>query len=166
MKIINMKRYYYPIYRKDTFMKVPDEVAEALEEAWHIEHRQKNKKSSYKILSLDASEGLEYHALFHGQPPEELLFQAEADADQEAVFTHLREAVTHLTQTQARRLRARFELGMKYWEIAQIEGVSVSDISQSVRAGIRKLRKIFLLNNWMNGSTGSVTTKKGGFTKS
>ena len=112
MKIINWKRYYYPIYRKDAFMEVPDEVAEALEEAWHIEHRQENKKTYYKVLSLDVGDGVENHIASRAPSPEELLLLAEEDADREAVFAHLRETVMHLTLTQARRLRARFEFGL------------------------------------------------------
>ena len=30
MQTINLKKYYYPIYRTDTYLTVPDEVAEAL----------------------------------------------------------------------------------------------------------------------------------------
>ena len=32
MKTINLKKYYYPICKKDTFVEVPDEVAEAIVE--------------------------------------------------------------------------------------------------------------------------------------
>ena len=30
MKTINLKKYYYPICKKDTFVEVPDEVADAI----------------------------------------------------------------------------------------------------------------------------------------
>lgn len=30
MAIINLRKYYYPTYKKDTFIEVSDEVAEAL----------------------------------------------------------------------------------------------------------------------------------------
>lgn len=33
MKTINLKKYYYPICKKDTFVEVPDEVADAIVEA-------------------------------------------------------------------------------------------------------------------------------------
>ena len=32
MKTINLKKYYYPICKKDTFVEVPDEVADAIAE--------------------------------------------------------------------------------------------------------------------------------------
>ena len=32
MKTINLKKYYYPICKKDTFVEVPDEVADAIVE--------------------------------------------------------------------------------------------------------------------------------------
>ena len=32
MKSINLKKYYYPICKKDTFVEVPDEVADSIVE--------------------------------------------------------------------------------------------------------------------------------------
>ena len=32
MKTLNLKKYYYPICKKDTFVEVPDEVADAIVE--------------------------------------------------------------------------------------------------------------------------------------
>lgn len=91
-------------------------------------------------MSLNAGDGVENHIASRTPSPEDHLLRAEEDADREVVFAHLRESVAHLTPNQARRLRARFKFSMKYREIARIEGVSASDISESVRAGIKKLR--------------------------
>ena len=45
MAIINLRKYYYPAYIKDTFIEVPDEIAAALEEGRRIENRQDSKKA-------------------------------------------------------------------------------------------------------------------------
>ena len=38
MKTINLKKYYYPIFKKDIFVEVPDEVADAIVEAVSYTH--------------------------------------------------------------------------------------------------------------------------------
>ena len=38
MKRINLKKYYYPLYETDTFIDLPDEVADAIEEEHRMEH--------------------------------------------------------------------------------------------------------------------------------
>ena len=38
MKTINLKKYYYPICKKDTFVEVPDEVADAIVEESRAEN--------------------------------------------------------------------------------------------------------------------------------
>ena len=40
MAVINLRKYYYPAYTKDTFIEVPDEVAAVLEECRLDETRQ------------------------------------------------------------------------------------------------------------------------------
>ena len=32
MKTINLKKYYYPLYETDTFIELPDEIADAIAE--------------------------------------------------------------------------------------------------------------------------------------
>ena len=48
MAIINLRKHYYPLYTKDTFMEVPDEVAAVMEECRLYENRQEGRK---KLLS-------------------------------------------------------------------------------------------------------------------
>ena len=48
MPIINLRKYYYPTIRKDAFVEVSGEVAEALEEGLRIERRQEKKKLYHK----------------------------------------------------------------------------------------------------------------------
>jgi len=148
MAIINLKRYYYPIYTKDTFMEVPDEVAAVLEEEHRIARREDGKKYYHKVYSLDASVGMENHTMFFVPSAEDVLISAEEQADEDLLLDRLEEALTHLTPTQARRLHARFALKKKMREIAESEGVSASCASETIRGAIRKLQKHFKKNGW------------------
>ena len=60
MKTINLKKYYYPICKKDTFVEVPDEVADAIVEESRAEDAN-DAKQHYHCYSLDASPGMENH---------------------------------------------------------------------------------------------------------
>lgn len=148
MAIINLRKHYYPIYTKDTFVEVPDEVAEAMLETRRESWREDRKKHYYKVYSLDASEGLENHAMFLVLSPEDILVQAEDEAAHELLLEHLREAISHLSAIQQRRLHARYVLNKRYREIAEAEGVSGSVARDSVEAAIKKLKKQFAKNKW------------------
>ena len=150
MAIINLRKYYYPVYAKDTFIEVPDEVAEALEEGRLVESRQEHKKSYYHVYSIDCTPAIENHAMFLVLSPEDLLIKEIDDAVAELMPARLAEARTHLSPIQARRLHARFALKKKYREIAADEGVSHSCASESVSGAIRKLQKYFAKNGWLN----------------
>ena len=150
MAIINLRKYYYPIYTKDTFLEVPDEIAEALVLGQREGRREDSRKTYYGVLSLDASIGLENHAMFLVPSPEDLLVDAQEQAEQEQRLARLREAITHLSATQARRLHARYALKKKYREIAADEGVSGSCASESVNSAVRKLRRYFAKNGWLD----------------
>ena len=58
MKTINLKKYYYPICKKDTFVEVLDEVADAIAEESRAEDAN-DAKQHYHCYSLDASPGME-----------------------------------------------------------------------------------------------------------
>lgn len=55
----------------------------------------------------------------------------------------LREALEHLPPEQSRRIYAYFMLGMKMVGIARIEGVSRTSVSQSIRSGLKNLKRYF-----------------------
>ena len=150
MTIINLRKYYYPIYTKDTFMEVPDEVAEALVLGQREGRREDGRKTYYGVLSLDATIGLENHAMFLVPSPEDILVEELEQAEQEERLARLREAITHLSATQARRLHARYALKKKYREIAADEGVRRSCASESANSAVKKLRKYFAQNGWLN----------------
>ena len=149
MTVINLRKYYYPIYTRDTFMEVPDEVAEAIIEGQRIERREDGKKTYHGVYSLDASIGIENHAMFLAPSPEDILLEAQEQAEYEELLARLAEAISSLTPTQARRLHARYALKKKLREIAADEGISGSCVSASLDGAIRKLQKIFAKNGWL-----------------
>ena len=149
MTIINLRKYYYPLYTKDTYLEVPDEVAEAIIEAHRSEHNQDSKKTYYGVLSLDASVGIENHAMFLIPSPEEILVEEQEQAEYAELLAHLNEALSQLSKVQARRLYARYALKKKFREIAADEGISGSCASTSVTSAIKKLQKIFAKNGWL-----------------
>ena len=61
MPIINLRKYYYPTIRKDAFVEVSGEVAEALEEGIRIEQRQEKKKLYHKVFSMDTNDWTQLH---------------------------------------------------------------------------------------------------------
>ena len=75
MAIINLRKHYYPLYTKDTFVEVPDEVAAVMEECRLYENRQEGRKSYYHVYSMDCSPGIENHAMFLVQSPEDLIIR-------------------------------------------------------------------------------------------
>lgn len=56
MKTINLKKYYYPICKKDTFVEVPDEVADAIVEESRAEDTN-DAKQHYHCYSMERLRG-------------------------------------------------------------------------------------------------------------
>lgn len=150
MTVINLKRYYYPLVKTDVFVEVPDEIADALLHLRREENNRKSKMFYHKAyFSLDCGDGIENDAIGWEQPsPEQLMIQAEDEAAQELLLEHLREAIGQLTPTQARRLHMRYMLEMKYREIAEVEGISPTQASDSVRRAVKKLQRYFKKQKW------------------
>ena len=150
MTVINLKRYYYPLVKTDVFVEVPDEIADAL---LHLRREENNRTSKIwyhkAYFSLDCEDGIENDAIGWAQPsPEDYMIQAEDEAAQELLLEHLWEAIGQLTPTQARRLHMRYMLEMKYREIAEAEGISPTQASDSVRRAVKKLQKYFKKWKW------------------
>ena len=70
MKTINLKKYYYPLYETDTFIELPDEIADAIAEEWRTDHNSEQRLWSH-TYSMDYSPGLEYHLLSHALSAED-----------------------------------------------------------------------------------------------
>ena len=142
MQTINLKKYYYPLFATDTFIEVSDEVAEALLLMRREENNRTHKIWYHKAYySLDCEDGIENCALdFTAKSPEEIFVEREEEQVYLATLELLAEAMENLTDTQARRIHARYILGKKLIEIAAEEGVSVSVVQQTVKSGLKRLR--------------------------
>lgn len=150
MTVINLKKYYYPLFKTDVFVEVPDEVADAL---LHLQREENNRKSRMfyhkAYFSLDCDDGIENDAIGWAQPsPEDYMIQAENEAAHELLLLHLQEAITTLTPTQARRLHMRYMLGMKFRDIAAAEGISPTQACASVRGAVKRLHNYFKKKHW------------------
>lgn len=53
-----------------------------------------------------------------------------------------------MTDTQARRIHARYVLGKKLAEIAAEEGVSVSVVQQTIKSALKRMRRYFEKKKW------------------
>ena len=150
MTVINLKRYYYPLVKTDVFVKVPDDIADALLHLRREENNRKSKMFYHKAyFSLDCEDGIENEAIGWAQSsPEDYMIQAEDEAAHELLLEHLREAIGQLTPTQARRLHMRYMLQMKYREIAEAEEISPTQASDSVRRAVKRLQRYFKKKKW------------------
>ena len=164
MKTINLKKYYYPICKKDTFVEVPDEVADAIVEESRAENAN-DAKQHYHCYSLDASPGIENHFPEQVISPEDILMEKETEREQEAaralMMERLREALATLTPRQASCLHARFWEGKQFKEIAEAEGFTTSAAIVTVRNAIIKLQKYYIKRGWMEPlKENAICTKK------
>ena len=86
--------------------------------------------------SLDHDNGIENAVINRPLTPEEIL---EDKQRREQLYA----AVMALPDKQAKRIYARFYLGMTPTEIAKAEGVDVSRVRDSIRRGLKHLAKLF-----------------------
>jgi len=142
MPTINLRKYY-PFLNEDCFVEVSDEIAEAFLLATRQENNYHQRTYRHKAYySLDRSDGIE-NSILHTEPsPEEILMQ-------KVSMQQLHEALDHLPTIQARRVYAHYILGMKKVDIARAEGVNSSGVCDSVRKGVRNLRRYFEKKKWM-----------------
>ena len=134
MTTINL-RNYYPWYKHDEYIEVPDEVAAELKadklyEASYQRQLMRNKAH----YSLDCDDGIEYTACLANPTPQELIERME-------LFYYLWNALNSLPEIQGRRVEACIILGASYREQARIEGVGKSSIRMSVLYGLENMRK-------------------------
>lgn len=117
----------------------------------HREENNRIRKMYYHkaYFSLDREDGIENDALCgFEKSPEEILMEQEEERFFLLTLERLEEALSYLTPTQARRIRARYLSGMAIQEIVASEGVSVSVVSESIRSGLKKLRTYFDKKKW------------------
>ena len=103
----------------------------------------------HKVFSMDTNDWTQLHISVYAQSPEDVMLQAEEHADQERNLARMNEAFSHLTPTQARRIRARYMGGKKLREIGEADGTGESEAGHSVRSGIRRMRRYFIQQKWL-----------------
>ena len=133
MKKINLRELYPDVYTTDFFVDVTEEVMETIRAAERAEAAYERKMYRYKAqYSLDCENGIENAVLLKPQTPEMLLEEKQLYA-----------AVMALPEKQAKRIYARYYLGMRVSEIAAAEGVDPSRVRDSIRRGLKQLAKYF-----------------------
>ena len=136
MQKINLRELYPDIYKKDTYLEVTDEVQAVFLADKRAEARYLRQMYNYKAhYFLDCDNGIEKAIVQHPPTPEEIL---ESKQLQEQLYA----AVMALPDKQAKRIYARFYLGMTVKEIAQAEGVDLSRVYDSIHRGLKRLSKI------------------------
>ena len=137
MKKINLRELYPNVYTTDFFVDVTEEVMETIRAAERAEAAYDRRMYRYKAYySLDCDNGIENAILMKPQTPEMLL---EEKQFQEQVYA----TVMKLPEKQAKRIYARYYLGMTVNEIAEVEGVDQSRVRDSIRRGLKQLVKYF-----------------------
>ena len=137
MKKVNLKDLYPDVYKNDHFVEVTEDVLETIQAAERAEAAYDRRVYRYKAhYSLDCDNGIENAILMKPQTPEMLLEEKQL---QEQVYA----AVMKLPEKQAKRIYARYYLGMAVNEIAEVEGVDPSRVRDSIRRGLKQLVKYF-----------------------
>ena len=110
---------------------------ETIRAAERAETAYERKMYRYKAqYSLDCENGIENAVLLKPQTPEEVM-------EDKQLRDQLYAAVMTLPDKQAKRIYARFYLGMTPIEIAKAEKVDVSRVRDSILRGLKNLSKLF-----------------------
>lgn len=135
MKKINLREQYPDFYSVDTYVEVPDEVAECI---WECDRREAAywRRTYYHkaFYSLDRGDGIEYDAIFSSVTPWEVY-------ERKLTLAQLHAAIATLPDKQAKRLNAYYFLGMSKAEIARAEGVNKSQVTRSIDRALKTLKK-------------------------
>ena len=136
-------REFYPFYTHDVFVEVTVEVAEELKADKRYEkHHEQRVRRNKSFYSLDVDDGIEASALAcHTNNPEVIFFSM---IDKQC---NLCSALNSLPELQRRRVNAHYLLGMSQTEIAKSEGVILASVNESIRRGLRSMKK-YLKNNF------------------
>ena len=136
MQKINLRDLYPDAYKTDVFVDVTEEVLTAIRDQQQDDAAYERRKFRHKAYySLNRGDGIENDALNQPPTPEEILEQKQL---KEEVYA----ALMQLPAIQARRIYARFYLGMRVSEIARIEGADRRRVWDSIRRGLKKLARL------------------------
>lgn len=137
LKQINLREYYPSYYAADTYINVPEEVFHIIVEDRRAEAALQRKKYRHRAqYSLDCSDQIEVMALAQPMNPEAILEKRQKRKE-------LFDAVMALPDKQAKRIYARFYLGLTVKEIAELEGVHTSSVYDSIQRGLHQLKKSY-----------------------
>ena len=111
MQKINLRELYPDVYKTDVFVDVAEEVVAAIRGQEQDDAAYERRKFRHKAhYSLNREDGIENDALNRPLTPEEVL-------EQKLLREEVYAALMQLTAIQARRIYARFYLGMTVAEI-------------------------------------------------
>ena len=137
MKKVNLRDLYPDVYKTDHFVEVTEDVLETIRDSERAVAAYDRRMYRYKAhYSLDCDNGIENAILMKPQTPEMLL-------EEKQLREKLYAAVMALPEKQAKRIYARYYLGMRVGEIAAAEGVDPSRVRDSIRRGLKQLAKYF-----------------------
>ncbi len=135
MKKINLREQYPDFYSVDTYVEVPDEVADCILECDRREAAYRRRTYYHKAFySLDRGDGIECDAVFSSVTPWEVY-------ERKLTLAQLHAAISALPDKQAKRLTAYYFLGMSKTEIARAEGVNKSQVTRSIDRALETLKK-------------------------
>ena len=135
MQKINLRELYPDVYKSDVFVDMAEEVVAAIRGQEQDDAAYERRKFRHKAhYSLNREDGIENDALNRPLTPEEVL-------EQKLLREEVYAALMQLTAIQARRIYARFYLGMTVKEIAQADGVDLSWVYKSIKRGLIHLAK-------------------------
>ena len=136
MQKVNLRDLYPDTYKTDVFVDVTEEVLATIRGQEQDDAAYERRKFRYKAYySLNRGDGIENDAINQPPTPEEILEQKQL---KEEVYAALME----LPAIQARRIYARFYLGMRVSAIARIEGADRRRVWDSIRRGLKKLARL------------------------
>ena len=136
MKRINLRELYPDYYQTDIFIDIPEEVLAVITEETRAEASAKRQTYRYRAqYSLDVGDGIEEVTLRQLPNPETIV---ENYQQREALYA----AIMSLPEKQAKRIYAKFYLGLTVKEIAELESVHTSSVYDSIQRGLHTLKNI------------------------
>lgn len=133
MTRINLRDYYPHYYKTDYIIDVPDEVVATMLEHDRLEAAYQRRTYYHNARhSLDQDNGIEHHALFFSMSPWEIY-------ERKVTMEQLHTAIAALPDKQAKRIYARYFLGLETQAIARSEGISVTAVNSSIQRGLRNM---------------------------
>lgn len=134
MITVNLKDLYYWC-KEDIFVEITEEMLEAMKAADRQESAYKRRTYYHRAhYTLDMGDGIANECVIKPETPEEIYIREETGA-------MILAAIGELTEAQQRRLKLYYFDGMRYSQIARMEGVTDGSISGSIKSALKYLSK-------------------------